>query len=326
MSPTPSAALETLRPELAGSLEEFDLAMDRQGFIGQRLFPVFEVAKSAGHFGVIPVEQLLKNVETSRAPGAPYSRSTSKFEVAEYSCVENGVEEPVDDREATMYRDYIDAEVSATQRAYDIVLRNQEKRIAAKVFNATTFAAATSGVDIEWDKFKTAQPVDHVEAAVRAIWNACGLWPNTLVINRMVFRNLRQCAQIIDRIAGLGAGAATKASDITPAMLAQVFDLDEVLVAGSGKNAAKEGQALSMSSIWSDEYAFVCRRVVSQDIREPGIGRTMHWGEDGSSVGGTVESYRDPAIRGNVIRVRHDTDEKVILAATGYLLSNITTA
>ena len=58
--PSPSTALATLRPDLGGSFEEFDLAMDRQGFIATRVLPVLEVAKASGVFGKIPIEQLLK--------------------------------------------------------------------------------------------------------------------------------------------------------------------------------------------------------------------------------------------------------------------------
>ena len=46
---------------------------------------------------------------------------------------------------------------------------------------------------------------------------------------------------------------------------------------------------------------------------------------DGSSIGGTVESYRDENVRANIIRVRHDVDELVLYPQAGHLLSNITT-
>ena len=55
--PFPSTTLETLRPDLAGALMEFNLAADREGFIGTRVMPVFEVAEQAGVFGKIPIEQ-----------------------------------------------------------------------------------------------------------------------------------------------------------------------------------------------------------------------------------------------------------------------------
>ena len=67
--PSPSTSLATLRPELGGSMEAFDLAADRAGFIGLKLLPVFEAAEQSGSFGKIPLEELLKNRDTERAPG-----------------------------------------------------------------------------------------------------------------------------------------------------------------------------------------------------------------------------------------------------------------
>jgi hypothetical protein len=108
-------------------------------------------------------------------------------------------------------------------------------------------------------------------------------------------------------------------------MLAQVFDLDFVIVAGSSKNGAVEGQAAAPSQIWSGEYAMVCRVATTNDMREACVARTFHWSEDGSSIGGTIEEYEEPQSRGKIIRVRHDTDEVVMYAQAGHLLSNITT-
>ena len=289
-----------------------------------------DVASQAGNFGKIPLEQLLQQRETRRAPGAGYARGNWTFDKATYAAEEHGAEEPVDDREAKMYAEYFDAEQVSTMRAFSSVLRNAEQRVADAVFNTTTWTGdgvLTTGVTLEWDSnHKTdAVPINNVETAVNKVYDGSGLWPNALIINRKVFRNLRNLDQIIDRIASEGAGNATKPSDITEAMLAQVFDLDYVIVAGASKNSAKEGQAATPVQIWSSEYAMVWRIATGNDMREPCIGRTFHWSDDGSSIGGRVESYRDETIRGDVIRVRHDVDEVILYPQAGHLLSNITT-
>src|SRR5690606_12564624 len=162
---------------------------------------------------------------------------------------------------------------------------------------ATTFASHTTGVSNEWHDPTNATPIDDVEAAVQSVWSASGLWPNAMIINRLVFRNLRNCDQIIDRIACSGAASPTKPTDITAQLLAQVFGLERIIVAGTAKNAENEGQAASIAPIWSNEYAMICRVAETNDFQEPCIGRTFHWGEDGSEVGGTVETYRDETVR-----------------------------
>lgn len=323
--PSPSTTLATLRPEIAGSLEEFALAMDRNGFIGLNVLPVFETAIAAGIFGKIPIEQLLQNRDTARAPGSGYSRGKFTFTSDSYACEEHGAEEVVDDRESKMYTNYFDAEMVSAERARDVVLRNHERRVAAAIFDATTFTSQTAAVVNEWDDFGNATPINDVETAVQAIWARTGLWPNALIINRIVFRNLRNCDQVIDRIASQGSGSAVKAGDITAQQLARVFDLDKILIAGSPYNSAGEGVAATIAPVWSSEYAMIARLVTGNDIKEPGLGRTFHWSADGSQIGTTVESYREEGVRGEVIRARHDVDEKLIYTECGQLLSNITT-
>lgn len=324
--PSPSSSLATLRPDLATFLE-FDLESEKAGYIATEVLPVMSVASQAGVFGKIPIEQLLQQRDTQRAPGSGYSRGSFTFTTATYATEEHGAEEPVDDREAKMYAEYFDAEQVSTMRAFSAVLRNAEQRAADLVFNTTTWTGAslTTAPTNEWDDAVNAVPVTDVEAAVKKIYENSGLWANALVINRQVFRNLRNSAQVIDRIESAGAGNATKARDITVEMLKAVFDLDYIIVAGASRNSAKEGQAATPAQIWSGEYAMVCKIATGNDMREPCIGRTFHWSDDGSVIGGSVESYRDEVVRGNVIRVRHDVDEVVLYPQAGHLLSNITT-
>lgn len=324
---SPSTTLSNnLRPDLA-ALMEFDLAADRAGFIGSRVLPIMNVASQAGTFGKITIESLLQNRETRRAPGAAYNRGNWEFTTDSFVCLENGEEEVVDDREAKMYANYFDASLIAALRARDSILRNQERRIAALLFNATTYTGSTltTAVSNEWDDYSNATPKADVEAAVRKVYTLTGLWPNALILNRKVFRNLRLCHEVIDSIESGGAGSPSKPADIGPDMLARVFDLDQVIVAGASYNSAIEGQTATPAQIWSDEYAMVARICTSGDIREPGLGRILHWSEDGSMPDGTVESYRDETVRGEVIRVRHDTAEKILYTECAHLLSNITT-
>lgn len=325
--PSPRESLTTLRPDLGGSFEDFNLAMDREGFIGHRVLPVVESDAASGTFGRIPLAQLLKNADVKRTSRAGYSRGDWEFEEESYATKEYGFEEIVDHRDERLYGSFFDAEMIAAELARDTVLREAEKRIAALIFNTTSWtgSALTTGITNEWDDLANAEPSEDVEAAVRKVYDGTGVWPNALIINRKVFRNLRNVAAIIDRINSTGAGDRTLPGDITAAMLAQVFDLDFVLVAGSSKNTANEGQAASISQIWSDEYAMVAKIATTNNIKEPCVGRTIHWGKDGSAVGGVMESYADPSVRGDIVRARHEVHEKVIEVKFGHLLSNVTT-
>lgn len=321
--PTSVTSLATLRPDLAESFEAFDLEAEKAGYIARKVLPTVDVASQAGNFGKIPLEQLLQQRDTKRAPGSGYSRGNFTFDDSTYSCKENGAEEPIDDREAKMYAEYFDAETVSTQRAYNAVLANAEKRVADAIFNTSTWTGASLTTDVSsvpWATIASAKPLANVEAAVQKVYDGSGLWPNALVINKKVFRNLRNTPEVIDRIASSGAGDRNLASDVTLQMLAQAFDLDYIIVAGGSQNTAKEGQTASVGQIWSSTYAMVCKVATSGDFREPCVGRTFHWSADGSNIDGAIESYRDETVRANIIRVRHDVDEVILYAQAGHLL------
>jgi len=301
---------------------EFDLEADRMNFIGPRVMPVIEAAEAAGTFGKLRIEDLLQARDTARAPHSGYSRQAYQFTTASFATVEHGAEEVVDDNESRRYRQYFDAELIAANRARDAVLRNAEIRIANLLFNAATFTP--DNVTNEWDDLVNGTPITDVETGIQAVYDATGIWPNALVINRKVFRNLRNSAQVVERIKYSGRDGV-KADEITASMLGELFGLDQVIVSGASKNTANQGQSAALSPIWSDEYAMIIRISESQDLSDPCIGRTVHWAEDGSEVLGTVESYREEDVRGDVIRVRHQVDELLLYPQMGKLLGNITT-
>jgi hypothetical protein len=315
---SPETSVATLRPDLGAAFEEFDLEAARKGYIGHRVFPVINVGKPSGNFGKIPIEQLLQQRETLRASGSNYNRGNFTFQSASYATQEHGAEEPIDDRERNMYADWLDVELIATNRAFNAVLMNAEARISAAVFNATTWTGAglTTAITNEWDDAANATPISDVEAAVRKVYDASGLMPNALILNWRAYRNLRNVVSIIDRIKYSGF-MDTRAGAITIAAMAQVFDLDMIIVAGGTYNAAKEGQAADPTVMWSDEYAMVAKIATTNDFREP-CG-------DGSEIDGRVETYREEQTRSQIIRVRHETDEMVLYPEAGHLLSNVTT-
>jgi len=308
-------------------MEEFDLAMDRQGFIGLRVLPVMEVAEQAGSFGKITIESLLRSAVTDRTSKGGYNRDEFEFTTDTFATKENGFEARVDDRDRRLYANYFDCEEVAARRAMDMVLRNQEKRAAALLWNTTTWtgAALTTAVSTAWTiaNKASATPVDDVEAAVRKVWTGTGMWPNALILSHLAFRNLAFNAQIIDKIVASGAGQPAKPADVNLNMLASVFNLPRIIVAGSAKATNNPGQTITIASVWSNDYAMVARLPETNDIREPCLGRTFHWGADGSAIGGLVESYRDETVRSDIIRVRHETQEKVLYKEMAHLLSNV---
>ncbi len=305
--PTPTTALATHRPDLA-SFVEYDLEASFMGLIGARVFPFFSVGTVAGPFGRVTLESLSKTIGTLRAPGAPYNRSKWQFEEDSYACQEHGAEEPIDDRHRNMYANFFDAEVMATLRARNSVLVNHEKRIKDILH---TDRSQNTAAAVTWDTPATATPVDNVDTAVRALYDR-GIMANALVLGWKAFRNVIRTDQVIALMEASGAGEKAAPGRITADKLAEVRNVDQVIVGSKQENTNLAPASNTLSAIWPEDTAYVTRVAESPDIQEPCCGRTFHWEEDGSEEGGRVEQYRDETVRSEIYRVRMDTQEKLL--------------
>lgn len=304
-------------------MEEFPIEAAMNGSIAYLASPVVNVSLQADKYGRIPIEEYLQEQEAKRASGTGYQRDDFKFIEDAYACSEYGLEGKVDDRDAKRYKSYFDAELKQTMRKRFQLMLAAERRVSNLLFNATTFSGQTTAMGTALTNYGASTPIVVVESAIQAVYNRTGLWPNTLIMGKKAFRNMRQNATIIDRISSSGAGDQSRTSDITTQQLAEVFDLPNILVGGMSTNSANRGLAASISSAWNDANMMVGYIDDSGDIEAPSLTRTFHWSEDGSVLGGQIESYREEDKRSTIIRVRHDTHEKIEYKELGQLITGV---
>ena len=310
-----------LSPVLGMLASEY-LAENAQ-FIGNRALPTVPVKIKAATYPKVRRESLLKGVNLDRAPGASYARVGWTYDTDNYSCVEKGFEQSVDESDAAFHSDYFDEQVVTTEIASFILALEYEKRVAAKIFDASTFTAHSLGT--EWSDASSGVPITDINTGRKAIRDATGLIANTLIISFDVFTNLGVSAQIIDRIKYTVANFSKSGGRVTARLLAQLFGLDQVLVGDSSKDTVEEGQDSVLTDVWSTEYAMLCKCATSEleNIKMPSIGRTFLWVEDSPDLL-VVETYPEHATRSDIIRVRHVVDEKITLPEAGYLFDNVT--
>lgn len=286
------------------------------GFIGLQIMPIFETAVQTANYPVITAESLLSLPDTKRASRSAYGRSDYEFDDGTFVCKEHGWEEPVGDDEAALFRSFFDAEVVAVQRATQILLRNQEKRIADKL----TGLSATN-VSKKWSD-ATATIRSDVRAGKDAMFAATGLKPNALIVSQTTFDNI---------LVSQGFGEATKYTspallevfEIQKKLVAQYLGISQVLVGDAVYNGAKKGQAFSATTIWPNAKGVLARVATEpQNLKEACIGRTFLWTED-SPQNLVTEQYREDQTRSDVYRVRHNVDEAFVFQGAAYVLGNL---
>lgn len=318
------------RPDIQDSVMDFDLQANNEKMIANRVFPFFEVGEAGGNYGRIKAEQLLQISKTTRASGGSYNRIEYEFEEAFYQTTENGLEGPVDERDKKLYADYFDAELVTAEVVRSDILINREIRVRDKTFGNSDIP--TQAGTAPWSDWANSDPIKDIFDARIAIYRGdggsregIGLWANALVLSYELFLNLQNSAKLLDRISANGAGDKIKPTDVTEQMVAQALNIQELVVGGAGMNTAKKGLGLDVAQIWDPTKAMVAHLVPegSRNIRQPGLGRSFHWGEDGSQINGLQESYWDETCRSEIERCRHETDERCTYAKAGQIITGL---
>ncbi|OHB82791.1 MAG: hypothetical protein A2V98_25860 [Planctomycetes bacterium RBG_16_64_12] len=330
---SPTTAIN--RYDLSMSYGEFNLRLNRLGFIGLKALPPVGVAKQAANFSKITIESVLGPVEdTVRAPDGTYSRGDFEWTPDSYKTEEHGVEEPMDDRTIKIYGSEIRAEFIHAERAINRVLQAFENAVAAAVFNSTTWtgAALTTAVAIPWTTQATAVPVDNIDAAIDKVKTACGAKPNTLILTDYALRCIKRTTQIEDLLKYSGRDDPKNLGILSG--LGELLDLPNILVAAGYKNTAGEGATASLTRFWDPTMAMVCCVNTSGDLEDPvpTIGRTIMWTEENVSIPGVgdgepgviLEEYREENRRGSVLRARMDRQIKILHAEAGHLMTAVT--
>lgn len=309
-----------LRPDLGALAYEYSMNAAKQGFIGSLVLPPFYTPLKNAQYPVIPAEAILEVADTQRAARSAYARGDWEFVMENYSCSENGWEEPLDDTEAEHFRNYFDAETVAVERATSIVLRSMERRVAKKVMDTKVFTNAAAKA--AWNNYGSADPLADVSAGKATFRHTVGLQPNALIMDKDVFDHISLCEAVIERVKYTSPNAIRGA--LTVEQLKAYFGVEHLLVAGAVYNSSAKKQTKKIESVWPvDKVMLACISSGGNDLKEPSLGRTFVWENDAPDIIVT-EQYREEQTRSDIYRVRQYTDECIQFAGAGYIITGVT--
>lgn len=307
MRPTGDTTLS--RPDLGQAVFEVMQESPTMGFIGLSVMPIFPVAEYSATYPVIPKEALFNIHDVRRSAKGGYNRVEEGFEEGYYKTNDNGLEYPIDDRLSAIYSSKFAYESMIATMLMNKILRAHEKRVADKIFSTSNFTATNATT--AWSTTASADPVYDIDEGKDSLRDN-GIEPNTLIIPWTGFKYLRQCDDLKEQVYQLFPDAA-KTGRVTIEHLRTVFDVERILVAGALYNSSKKGQDASLSDVWGTRYAMLCKTAdAGVDVTEPCIGRTFLWNEGQNGSLPVVEQYREEGVRGDVLRVRHDSSESFL--------------
>jgi hypothetical protein len=191
---------------------------------------------------------------------------------------------------------------------------DREVRVANTVFNAASFAAANQATlagATQWSDRVNSDPLNSITNAM----DVPLVRPNRMVIGQLAWTQLRQHPKIVQAV-GKSAQTAGYASLES---IAELLELQEIIVGRSVYNTAKKGQAPTYARAWGKHCALLHIDSLAAQLGQPTFGWTAQFG---SRIAGEIAEPK-AGLRGGVrIRSGESVKEIVVSSEAGYFFQN----
>lgn len=213
----------------------------------------------------------------------------------------------------------IDPEARSTQLLTDLVGLDREKRVADLVTTLGTYQSAqrtTLSGTSQWSDFTNSNPVDAILVAL----DTCLVRPNIMVIGQAAWTKLRQHPKVSAAVYPSGGNAMGGGTTVAAQALADLLEIDEVIVGKGWYNSAKPGQSASMTRLWGKHCALLYRNPqIIDPLKSVTFGFTAQFGP---RIAGTMEDGSVGIEGGVTVRVGERVKEVISANDAGYFFQN----
>ena len=295
-------------------LENISVAYKSERLIADRLAPRVPVVHESDTYFVYAKDSLTLP-QTIRANGASANEASWNISTSSYVLTQHALKGLVTDRDRSNADEAIRLDIDTTEYLTEKILMRKEIDLANIVTTAANWANATSlSSTLAWNQNTTlSNPIAYVDSACSVVASQSGKIPNTVVLNDPTFRAAKEHISIVDRI------KYTSPDSVTDQILAKLFNVQQVLVAGGIQNTGQEGQADSMGWIWTD-MAFVAYIEQNPGLRKPSALCQFTKTEFGNPY--KVKRWREEEREGDFIEVSSLFQNKVVASDCAYIIVN----
>jgi len=302
-----------------------------EGFVADKLFPVFPVKKESDVFYVMGREKF-RPTATKRARGTVANTWKSGFTTDSYVCEEDALQGAVDDRDYANYDSPLDPEVEVVQGLTAVIQLGFEKEAAEIIRNPSTYPSSDlyGNPTAKFDTGGTSITMQRdIMVKARAVQSRIGKWPNTILIPPMVAMYMSLDDEITDLVKYIVNNAPL---DSIPALIRGAQDSwlmpsvlwgMRVLVPSALEDTTKESQVSNattdiktpLTDIWGDDiWIGYCEPM-------PGL-RKVSFGYTFEARPFQTKRWRNEEAESNMFRVSRISVRKVMCSAAGALLTD----
>lgn len=297
------------------------IAWRNKNFIADLVLPRSEVARKEFKYTNYNKEEGFTIPDTkvgrkSRPNEVEFGASETTDQVEDYGLEDPVPQADIDNAQGTR----IDPLARATSGLTNLIALDREKRTADLVFNAASYPTGNkttlSGTS-QWSDFANSDPIDDITSAMDSMLAT----PNRMVIGQATFTKLRQHPKIAKATLGNSGDVAIVARQA----IAELFELEEVIVGQAWVNSAKKGQSASYTRLWGKHCALLHHDPEATMSVNGGVtfGLTAH--QRVGNANRLVWTRPDPDIGlygGTRVRAGESLKELIIAASAGYFIED----
>lgn len=303
---------------------------DESNFIAGQVFPMVPVKKQSDRYFVYLREDWFRDDAQERAPGTESAGGDYEIDnTPTYFCRKYAYHKDVYEEDRVNADDPLTPDEDAVAFVTDKILLNKENNWARTFFKKGVWgtdyegaASAASGKIVYWDDYTNSTPIEDMTKFATDMAEVTGKRPNTLVMGRRAYDALKNHPDFLDRVKYTQKGVVTKD------LIAEMFDVERVLIANAIQNTAKKGQAADMSFILGN-HLLLCYTTNAPKLKTATAGYTFVWtGLMGANaLGGRINRFSMPMLGIGTERIEMELayDMKVVAADMGIFVENAVT-
>lgn len=288
------------------------------GLIADVIAPIITVGKQSDYYLVYDRAGMLRIENTRRAPGTEAHKITRQVSSGTYFANNWALKDNV------TIEDKANADPAFVQALFndraqfllDKLGLDWENRIAAQV-TATANVGSSSGVGSEWDA-GNGDVIGDIQTAMDNVQDLTGYRPNRCVMGLAAWRSARRSTDILNRLFGTNNGGGYP----NTSQVANLLELEQIVVGGAYKNTANESQAESLSTVWGDDVlVYYAPPNPSRD--RPSFMYSMRWAGNGLANLSVERHPFDNKKKTEEVEVGYYQDEVITGSQYGYLLKAV---
>lgn len=261
------------------ALTNISVAYTGPAHVDEQIFPVVPVDKQSDLFFKFSKQDFFADLD-ALTPGADANDIEIDLDARGYYFADgHGYNYMIPDALMANADSGAELDIEFTKKITEKISLRKEVNLAGLINTTNITQNQTPTAPNKWSDYENSDPILAVETQKETIQQATGLSPQDyrLLINRPVFRTIRNHPRIIERIKYVQKG-----NPLTLDQLAEAFEIKEVVLAESlQQTAAYRGRADALSYVWGNN-ALLYYRPEQPGKRTAALGYTFVWIQRGS--------------------------------------------